>query len=159
MKSLILLLVLLVLCPKLSSAQKFELINSGDVLKQCAALYDSGEYKKALKLNNINRSDTNYVRSLYERAISLEADSQYSQAVKCCVEALSLKEHREWAPDLYNTYGNSLMDLKQYEKSRQVFDDAIAQYPSYALLYFNKGISYTGDQRWADAETWFQKAL
>jgi antitoxin component YwqK of YwqJK toxin-antitoxin module/Tfp pilus assembly protein PilF len=159
MKYLKLLLLLVVLYPKLSSAQKKELVNSGEVIKQCAALYDSGKYKQALELNKINRSDTNYVWSLYEKAISCEADSQYNQAVKYCVEGLALKEQREWEPDIYNTYGNSLMDLKQYGKARQVFDQAIAKYPAYALLYFNKGIAFTGEQRWAEAETWFQKAL
>jgi len=159
MKYFILLLAVLALYPKLSSAQKFELVNSGVVLKQCGALYDSGKYKQALTLNKINRSDTNYVWSLYENAISFEADSQYNQALKCCIEALALSDHREWEPEIYNTYGNTLMDLKQYEQARQVFDKAIAKYPAYPLLYFNKGVSFTGDKRWADAEGWFQKAL
>ncbi|HZY36054.1 MAG TPA: tetratricopeptide repeat protein [Mucilaginibacter sp.] len=159
MKYLKLLLVLLVLYPKLSSAQKFELVNSGDIIKQCAVLYDSGKYKQALDLNKINRSDTNYVWSLYEKAISCEADSQYTQAVKYCEEGLALKEQREWEPELYNTYGNSLMDLKQRDKARTVFDQAIAKYPSYALFYFNKGVTFMGESRWAEAETWFQKSL
>ena len=159
MKCVKLLPLLLVLCPYLSKAQKFELINSGDVLKKCAALYDSGQYKQALALNKINRSDTNYVHAVYEKAISCEADSQYNEAIKYCVEALALKEQREWEPELYNTYGNTLEDLAQYDKARQVFDQAIAKYPSYAVLYFNKGIAYTGEKKWADAEVWFKKAL
>jgi len=159
MKYIKLLLVLLVLYPKLSSAQKFELVNSGDVIKQCAALYDSGKYKKAIELNKINRSDTNYVWSLYIKAICFEADSQYSEAVKYAVEGLALKEQRDWEPDLYNTYGNALQKLKQYDKSRQVFDEAITKYPAYALLYYNKGVTFMAEKRWAEAETWFKKAL
>src|ERR1700744_907445 len=159
MKYLRLLLVLLVFFPCLCSAQKFELVNSGDIIKQCAALYDSGKYKQALALNKINRSDTNYVWSLYEKAISCEADSQYNQAVKYCTEALALKELREWVPDIINTYANTLMDLKEFDKARKVFDDGLKKYPSYSLLYFNKGITYMGESRWADAEACFQKAL
>jgi antitoxin component YwqK of YwqJK toxin-antitoxin module/Tfp pilus assembly protein PilF len=159
MKYIKLLSVLLLLYPKLSSAQKFELVNSGDVIKQCAALYDSGKYKQAIQLNKINRSDTNYVWSLYIKAISFQADSQYSEAVKYCIEGLALKEQRDWEPDLYNTYGNALQELKQYDKARQVFDQAIAKYPAYALLYFNKGVTFMGEKRWDEAETWFKKAL
>ena len=152
MKYVKLLLLLVVLYPKLSSAQKFKLVNSGDVIKQCAALYDSGKYKQSLELNKINRNDTNYVWSLYVKAIACEADSQFSQAQKYSAEGLALKEQRNWEPDLYNTYGNSFKELKQYDKARQVFDEAIAKYPAYALLYFNKGITFTAEQRWAEAE-------
>lgn len=160
MKCLRLLLVLLAFSPELSSAQKkFELVNSGDVIKQCAALFDSGKYKQAIALNNINRSDTNYVWSLYEKAISSEADTQYTQALKYCTEALALKEQREWEPDILNTYGNVLMDLKQFDQARKVFDDGLAKYPSYSLLYFNKGITYMGEDKWAEAEACFQKSL
>jgi len=159
MKYLKLLLLLVVLYPKLSSAQKKELVNSGELIKQCSALYDSGKYKQALELNKVNRSDTNYVWSLYIKALSCEADSQYSEAVKYCTEGLALKEQREWEPDLYNTMGNSLQESKQYDKARQVFDQAIAKYPAYALLYFNKGVAFMAEKRWAEAETWFKKAL
>src|SRR5882762_789267 len=93
-------LVILVLASKISSAQKIKLINSGDVIKKAVTLYDSSHYKEALiELNTISRSDTNYVWSLYERAINCEADSQYTQAIKYCRVGLALREQREYEPE------------------------------------------------------------
>jgi len=142
------------------SAQKIELVSSGEVIKTSRTLYDSGKYKNALiELNKVNRSDTNYVWSVYEKALNCEADSQYTQAIKYCEEGLELKEQREYEPELYNTWGNTLDDLGQPEKALRIFDAAIARYPGYSLLYFNKGIAMMALKRPHDAELLFQKTL
>src|ERR1700744_1234658 len=160
MKYLILLIFATITLPKISSAQKIELINSGELLKTGAMVHDSGQYKKALSIyNKISRSDTNYVRSLYERAMTCEADSQYKQAVKYCQEAFSLHEQREFLPDLYTVYGNTLHDDGQPEKALAVFDEGIAKFPSYSLLYFNKGVVQLAQKRYPEAEALFQKAI
>ncbi len=160
MKYLILLIFVLITLPKISSAQKIELINSGELLKTGAMVHDSGQYKKALSIyNKISRNDTNYVRSLYERAMTCEADSQYKQAIKYCEEALSLHEQRDYLPDLYTVYGNTLHDDGQPEKALAIFDAGIAKYPSYSLLYFNKGVVQLTQKRYAEAEALFQKAI
>ncbi len=149
-----------VLLQKTASAQKIELINSGELLKQGMMAHDSGQYKKALSIyNRISRSDTNYVWSLYERAMTCEVDSQYKQAIRYCEEAFSLHEQREYIPDLYNVYGNSLHADGQAEKAIKVFDKAIALYPASALLYFNKGVILLDEKRYPEAEAVFQKAI
>jgi tetratricopeptide (TPR) repeat protein len=141
-------------------AQKTGLINSGEILKQGAVLHDSSEYKKALQLyDKISRSDTNYVRCLYEKALTSESDSQYVKAINYCREGLALKEQREFEPDLYTIYGCTLSDMKEYDQAIKVFDQAIAKYPHTALLYFNKGIALIGQNRYPDAELMFQKTL
>ncbi|WP_129875924.1 tetratricopeptide repeat protein [Mucilaginibacter terrigena] len=143
-----------------ASAQKSGLINSGEVIKEGIQLHDSSEYKKALILfDKVNRSDTNYVWALYQKALTCEADSQYTQAIKYCKEGLALKEMREYEPDLYNTYGNTLSDSKLYEQAIKVFDAAIAKYPHYSLLHFNKGVVLLQIEKSRDAELEFQKAL
>ncbi|WP_426667688.1 tetratricopeptide repeat protein [Mucilaginibacter sp. McL0603] len=160
MKYLILLIFATITLPEISCAQKIELINSGELLKRGAMVHDSGQYKKALSIyNKISRNDTSYVRSLYERAMTCEADSQYKQAIKYCEEAFSLHEQRDYVPDLYNVYGNTLHEDGQAEKALIVFDAAIAKYPSYALFYFNKGVVQLALKRYAEAETLFQKTL
>jgi len=160
MKYLILFLLITITFSETASAQKIELINSGEVIKHSAALYDSGKYKSALiELNKVNRSDTNYVWSIYEKAINCEADSQYSQAIKYCQEGLALKEQREYEALLYNTYGNTLNDMGQRDKAVQVFDAAIARYPGYSLFYYNKGVVFLDLNKYDEAEHWFQKTL
>jgi antitoxin component YwqK of YwqJK toxin-antitoxin module/Tfp pilus assembly protein PilF len=154
------LLFLILLLPVFVYAQRDELVNSGEVIKKAQTLYDSSQYKSALtELDRVNRSDTNYVYSLYLKALSCEADSQYARGVKYCKEELVLKEQREHEPDLFNTYGNILNDMKDQNGAMKVFDEAISKYPSSALLYFNKGIVYMHMNKPADAEIWFKKAL
>jgi antitoxin component YwqK of YwqJK toxin-antitoxin module len=160
MKYLSALLFLLIAFPNISTAQKIELINSGELIKKGIMLNDSGKYKNALSVyNQISRSDTNYVRVLYEKALTCEADSQFNQGLTYAQEGLSLKEQREYEPDLYTIYGNILDDLGKPEEAVKVFDSAIAKYPSYSLLYFNKGVALLALKRPHDAELLFQKTL
>lgn len=160
MKAFVKFLFLLFLVPVIAHAQKDELVNSGEAIKKALTLYDSSQYKSALtELNRINRSDTNYVYSLYLKALNCEADSQYKQAVKYCREGLALKDQREYEPDLFNTWGNTLNDMKDHDAALRVFNEAIKKYPSSALLCFNKGIVYMGMEKPADAEPWFKQAL
>ena len=160
MKFSVILLLAFFLLTKFSFSQNRERVNSGELIRTASALHDSAKNKSALALyNQVTRSDTNYVWSLLGKAISCEADSQYSNAVKYCQEALALKEQRNYEPDIYNTYGNTLNDMGQHEQAIKVFDIAIAKYPAYSLLYFNKGIVMSDMKRYHDAELLFQKTL
>ncbi len=155
-----LILLLFLITFKTVSAQHIELINSGEVIKKAVTLYDSSHYKEALvELNKVSRSDTNYVWALAQKAVTCEADSQFTQGLKYCEEALSLKDQREYEPDVYNTYGNLLTGLGQPEKAIKVFDAAIAKYPSFSFLYFNKAVAMSALKRPDEAEKLFQQTL
>ncbi len=144
----------------LSFSQQSEPIRSGDIIQNGITLYDSGQYKKALELYNlIDRNDTNYIRSLYERSITCQADSQYSLALKFCKEGLAFRKDNEYMAELYNTYGNLLDITDEPDKSFIAFDEAIKKFPSYPLLYFNKGVAFQARQRYAEAEEQFKKSL
>ncbi|MFI5158301.1 MAG: tetratricopeptide repeat protein [Sphingobacteriales bacterium] len=146
--------------PQISPAQNVELINSGELIKHGTMLHDSGQYKKALLLyEKVNRSDTNYVRALYEKAMTCEADSQFSQGLKYCREGLSRTEQRDYEPELYTVYGNILSDMGQNENAIKVYDAAIAKYPSHSLLYFNKGLAQFALNRLHEAELTFENTL
>ncbi len=135
-------------------------IRSGELIKSAEEFYDSGQYKKSLSLyDQIDRNDTNYVRSLYGRALNYQADSQFRKAIQVCEEALQLKDNREWEPDIYNTFANVLGSDGQREKSISVFNEAIRKYPSYSLLYLNKGIAFFEQNRFAEAESVFKETL
>jgi antitoxin component YwqK of YwqJK toxin-antitoxin module/Tfp pilus assembly protein PilF len=135
-------------------------LHSGDIIDKGIQLYDSGQFKKALELYNlIDRNDTNYLKSLYERSITCQADSQYVLAKAYCEEGLAYKEDNEYMAELYNTYGNILNITGEVDKSVQVFDEAIKKYPSFSLLYFNKGLALHSMQHYAEAEELFKQAL
>jgi len=160
MRFFFLVLLAFITVPKFSSSQSIQLINSGEVIKNGLALYDSAKYKSALlEFDKVNRSDTNYVYSLYTKALTCEADSQYQKALNYCREGLALKEQREHEPEIYNTYGNVLNEMGQSDKAIAVFDSAIVKYPSFSLFYFNKGVALLSLKRLADAELMFKKTL
>ena len=141
-------------------SQKDPPIRSGELIKTASQFYDSGEYKKSLSIyEQIDRNDTNYVRSLYGRILNYRADSQFNKAMELCKEALKLKDKQDLEPNIYNSYGNLLTDTKQFEKAIELLDEAIRKYPSYSLLYFNKGIAFFNQERYADAESVFKEAL
>ena len=160
MKSIYAVIIVFIFLPFTSVAQHIELINSGEEIQKGIELYDSGKYKQALMLyDQINRSDTNYVRALYEKALTCEADSLYEKAITYCREGLSLQPQREYEPELYNTYGNILLDIGKKNEAIKVFDEAIRKYPAFSLFYFNKGVVYLTSDRYDEAEQMFRTTL
>ena len=94
---------------KANCQEEYPLINSGELIKQAMILSDSGLYKKSIALyNQVTRNDTNYIKSLYHKAIALEADSQFNESIHCYEHVLTLSAQSELEPDIYNNYGNIL---------------------------------------------------
>jgi len=158
-KIFILMSFALVVC-LIAHAQENRPINSRALISQAIELHDSGEYKKAIEIfNRIDRNDTNYVWSLYEKALSCEADSQFERGLIYCKEALSLTAQREQEPNLYVEYGDLLSDMKKYPEALDVYDEGLKKYPSSSLLYFNKGIVFINQEHYAAAEQLFKQTL
>jgi antitoxin component YwqK of YwqJK toxin-antitoxin module len=144
----------------ITNAQQTELIDSRELISQGTRLHDSGEYKKAIEIyNRIDRNDTNYVWSLYEKALSCEADSQFDRGLTYCREALGLGDQREQEPNLYVAYGDLLSDLKRYQEALDIYDEGLKKYPSSSLLFFNKGVVLIDQERYAEAEQIFKQTL
>ncbi|HVU84348.1 MAG TPA: tetratricopeptide repeat protein, partial [Puia sp.] len=144
----------------ITNAQQTALIDSRELISQGARLHDSGEYKKAIEIyNRVDRNDTNYVWSLYEKAMSCEADSQFEQGLAYCREALELRDQREQEPNLYVVYGDLLSDLKRYQEALDMYDEGLKKYPSSSLLFFNKGVVLIDQERYAEAEQIFKQTL
>lgn len=156
----VVLTILTVLSYHSYAQEEIPLINSGELIQQGIALADSGLNKKAIALyDKISRNDTNYVQALYQKAVCLAADSQYTESIKYCRLALSLKEQRNFEPDIYNQYGNVLDAMGDFEHALQVYDSGIQKYPAYSLLHYNKGIVFLEQSQYAKAEEIFKKTL
>ena len=56
--------------------------DSRDILLKGIELYDKGEHKEAASLfGTVHRNDTSYMLSLYEKALALQRDSLYEEAL------------------------------------------------------------------------------
>ncbi|HEX3768250.1 MAG TPA: tetratricopeptide repeat protein, partial [Puia sp.] len=131
-------------------SQKEAPIHSDEIAKSGDDLLDSGDFKKALAtFDRIDRNDSNYVRSLYGRALSCQADSQFTKAIQYCREALQQTDQMELQPSIYDTYATLLDQNGESEKSLALFDEAIKKYPSFSKLYFNKGVVLYNKERYA----------
>jgi len=140
------------------TAQDISLINSGEVINEGKALYDSGKFKlAALKLLTVPKRDTNYVYMLSELALAYHADSLYDKAIEVCNEALlkpsSFKSH------LLRTKAIATDKKGNFDESVKIFNDAISKYPFDYTLIFNLGITYYNHKDYSKAEQCFFKVL
>jgi len=139
---------------------KIQLTPSGQWLEEGDKLYDSSQYKQAIEaFRQVDRSDTNYVRSLYGIAMSYLADSQYDAAAEYCRLALASHTDPEKETDIWNEYANALDAAGKYDAAIRAYDSGIARYPAFALLYMNKGNSLLKQERYGEAEALFKQSL
>ncbi len=142
------------------SQENNPLINSGEIIDEGIKLHDAGKYKEAIAMyRKVNRSDTNYVRALYECALSCSADSQFNAAIDLCKLAMQQKTDMDRMPDVVTEYGSLLDIIGQPEKSIYIFDSALAHYPAHIPLYLNKGTTLLGIKKNKEAEAVFQQAI
>src|ERR671913_1249215 len=115
-----------------SSAQENNpLISSGEIIDQAVKLHDDGNYKDAIKLyKKVNRNDTNYVRALYELALTCMADSQFNEGIAVCELAMAEPTDRERLPDILTQYGSLLDNAGKQDRAIHIFDSAIQIYPA-----------------------------
>jgi antitoxin component YwqK of YwqJK toxin-antitoxin module/Tfp pilus assembly protein PilF len=145
-----------------AAQEKNPLINSGQLIARGSDLYDSGEYKESIQLySRIDRNDTNYVRALYELALSCYADSQFSKSAHYCELAFAAENafSMNYDPEIYDEYGNAVDAGGNPQRALSIFDSAIRKYPDYAYLYLNKGTVLLKLNRDKEAEQLFQQTL
>jgi len=159
MKKIIYTLLLLATSPLFAQENNPHIV-SGDLLEQGDALYDSGQYKKAIALlSRIDGNDTNYVRSLYGLSLAYAADSQFDAAIQSCKLALKAGTDPEKIPDVYNQYGNAMDAAGFSGNALLIYDSAMRKYPGVSIYYMNKGTTLIRLKRYAEAEKVLQKGI
>jgi uncharacterized protein len=145
--------------PLLLQAQTYTRVNSGEIIASAAKKFSEENYKEAIALyKTIPRSDTNYVSSQYQLALSYMLDSNYAQALKTCEQALQLN-NMEHELDLMIIYGSVLDDDGKTEHALRVYDSALMKYPNSADLRVNRGITLIRMEQYNEAEAIFKKLL
>lgn len=138
----------------------YPLIASGKLIEEGDRLHDEKKYVAALeKYKQVPPSDTNYVRALYEIALTYDADSQHTAALAYVEKALKIQQEFRLRPALLTQYASILDNCGQVERAHQVYDSAIKIYPTHLPLHLNKGITYLREKKYKEAETIFQQGL
>lgn len=123
-------------------AQKdYHTFNSADTIKAGVEAHDSEEYAEAIRLyDKISESDTNYVLAQYEKTMSLNSLERHQEAIDICSKFAT--EPNPYSASFYNIWGNALDQLKNTEKSIEIFNQGLERFPYNTNLLLNKGVSF-----------------
>ncbi|MCO4294497.1 hypothetical protein NF867_16665 [Solitalea sp. MAHUQ-68] len=133
-------------------------VNSREVIEEGIKLFDEDKFDEALsKLKQVSKSDTNYVWSLYERALTHNAKEQYDQTIKLCEEGISYHTYNDLS--FYCLMGTAYDYLNQTDKALTTFDKAIAKFPQSYRGYFEKAGTYKRIRNYVEAVKLYEKSI
>ena len=131
-------------------SQKIPLIRSGDVIDQGIAAYDSGNYEDAIKtFLKVSPRDTNYVFMLAELALAYNGAQEYEKTIEVCDEGL--KQPSPYRAMLMKTKAIALDKKGDYAKSVELFEKAMALFPTDQNLVFNLGVTHFNNKEFEKA--------
>lgn len=162
MKYFIRLLILVVFAGtfsnKLSAQQDVELVNSAVVILEGNIYYAIGQYNKAANaFRKVSRNDTNYVLSLLNLCYAYTEDNEDSLCLLYARKGIELES--ESKVSFYNLAAISLREMKRYDESVALLDEAIKLYPYAFGLQYNKGLAFYENKKFKEAEAAFQEAI
>ena len=141
-----------------ASAQNLSPFNSGEVIEKGIDLHKKEDYKKAVAVyNTVPQNDTNYVKALYQKTLSLLMDSNYKEALTVCEQALELES--VYKLDLAVAKGTILDDRGTSEEALKFYDSIHINYPDAEILNFNRAVTLIRLKRQPEAEVILQKLV
>jgi len=123
------------------------------------AYHDKGDYEGAIsRYDKALELDKDNLLALAEKAFSLVSIQKFDEAISCSQKAMAVHPGDKGLKTVYVTYGNALDGLKKTDRSIEIYDEGIKQFPDYYQLYFNKGISLSSVKKYDEAIVCFQKS-
>jgi len=157
MKKTFLVLLFALICNISNGQNKVEaekLVNEG------VAYHDKGDFDGALsKYDKALELDKENLLALAEKAYSLFSLQRYDESINCCQRAITAHPGDKGLKTVYVTFGNALDGLKKTDKSIEIYDLGIKEFPDYYHLHFNKGVSLSSVKKYEEAILCFQKAV
>lgn len=130
------------------------------IVDEGVAYHDKGDYDGAIdKYDKALELDKDNLLAMAEKAFSLLSLQKYDEAIKYCQKTIATHPGDKGLRTVYVTYGNALDEQKKTDKSIEIYDEGIKQFPNYYQLYFNKGITLSSVKKYDDAALYFQKAI
>ena len=158
MKKRILLLILPLLCNTVTFGQQKE--DAEKFVNEGIAYHDKGDYEGAIARYNMALAlDEDNLFALAEKAMTLLSLQKYDEAIEICQTAIEKHPGENGLRLVYVTYGNAYDGLKKTDKSIEMYDEGIEQFPDFFLLYFNKGITLSSVKKYDEAINCFQKSV
>lgn len=137
-----------------NKADAEKLVNEG------VAYHDKGDYDGAIsRYDKALALDKDNLAALSEKALTLNSLQKFEESILICQRAIETHPGENGLETVYVVYGNNLDDLKKTDKSVEIYDQGIIQFPDYYQLYFNKGISLASVKKYDEAILCFQKSV
>ena len=133
-------------------------VNSAVLIKEGANWYDKGKMKDAIAAyEKVPRSDTNYDASLLGLSYAHYADSNFLESMK--YTKLGMKYFPEKNDQWYNMMANNLEITGKVNEALEYYNKIIKEYNNAYIAYFNIGITYFKQKKWAEAKKNFQQSI
>jgi uncharacterized protein len=145
---------LLIMCVQQLSAQSVPTHspNSKEILSKGIDLYEKGEYKEAAKhFSTIHRNDSSYMLSLYEKALVLQQDSAYVEALANINLALA-EEQTASIHDYLVLKANILDDMGKGNEALLLYDYILTLFPASTQVKSQKITTLFRLKRYDEAE-------
>jgi antitoxin component YwqK of YwqJK toxin-antitoxin module len=146
--------LLLIVCVQQLSAQSVPAPSpdSRTVLLKGVALYEKGEYKEAANVfGSIHRNDTSYLLSLYEKALALQQDSSFDDALQTINLALA-EQHTGSIHDYLILKANIIDDMGKSEEALRLYDSVLKLFPVSQTARSQKVTTLVRLKRYDEAE-------
>ncbi|RXK57837.1 hypothetical protein ESA94_20165 [Lacibacter luteus] len=146
--------LLLTICTQQLSAQSVPVKSpdSRPILLKGVEHYEKGEYKNAVKeFGAVHANDTSYLLSLYEKALALQQDSSYSEALQTINLALT-GFHTESIHDYFVLKANILDDMGKSEEALRLYDSILKIFPASQTIRSQKVTTLVRLKRYDEAE-------
>jgi tetratricopeptide (TPR) repeat protein len=122
--------------------------------------HDKGDYEGAIsKYDKALDLDKDNLLALSEKALSLMSLNKQEEAITYCQKAIATHPGDKSLKIVYVTYANAYDGLKKTDKSIEIYDEGIKQFPDFYQLYFNKGISLYSVKKYEEGMLCFQKSI
>lgn len=157
MKKIVLLLMLSLFSSVLFAQNREE---AEKLVKEGIPYHDKGDFEGAIsRYDQALKLDKDNLSALAEKALSLLSAEKYEDAILACQRAIKKHKGEKTLANVYVTYGNALDALKKTDRSVEIYDEGIKDFPDYFQLWFNKGITLISVKKSSEALVCFQKAL
>jgi tetratricopeptide (TPR) repeat protein len=154
MKKTILILMFALTCNISFGQNKVE---AEKLVDEGTAYHDKGDYDGAIsRYDKALELDKDNLLALAEKAFSLFSSQKYEESIKYCQRAIETHSGENGLKTVYVTFGNATDALKKTDKSIEIYDEGIKQFPNYYQLYFNKGVTLWSVKKDEDAMLCFQ---
>lgn len=126
--------------------------NSIELLSEGYAAYEASNFQEAIDfLDKISINDTNFVDAQKQIAQAYIQLEQFEDAIEILEYLLNYESAYDNRATVYSTLGVAYMGLKKFDKSIEILNKGIAEYPKSQYLYYARAKTYEKNENFQEA--------